>query len=120
MVYSLRLFIKSIALVVWAIGAHAAPLNPKDAPKHAGESATVCGVVASARYAERSKGAPTFLNLDEAYPDQIFTAIIWGENRAKFGTPEKTLLGKKVCVTGEIRLYKTIPEIILTDPKQLQ
>ena len=49
-------------------------ISAAEASKHVGEKATVCGVVASASYASRTKGQPTFLNLDKPYPDAIFTA----------------------------------------------
>jgi hypothetical protein len=29
-----------------------------------------------------------FLNLDQPYPREVFTVLIWGSDRAKFGTPE--------------------------------
>jgi DNA/RNA endonuclease YhcR with UshA esterase domain len=45
--------------------------------------------------------------------------MIWGSDRAKFGEPENTLLGKRVCATGSIRSYRGRPEIIATEPKQL-
>ena len=76
-------------------------------------------MVASANYAVKSKGQPTFLNLDQPYPNQVFTVMIWGSDRAKFGEPENKLLGKKVCASGLIRAYRGKPEIIATDPKQL-
>jgi hypothetical protein len=63
-------------------------LTTSEAKQHVGETATVCGVVASARYSERARGKPTFLDIDKAYPQQIFTVVIWGDNRAKFGAPE--------------------------------
>jgi hypothetical protein len=47
-----------------------------EAKDHFGESATVCGEVASTRYVASSKGQPTFLNLDKPYPNQIFTVVI--------------------------------------------
>ena len=75
-------------------------------------------MVASANYAVKSKGQPTFLNLDQPYPNQVFTVMIWGGDRAKFNEPEVKLLGKKVCVTGLIRIYRNKPEIIATDPHQ--
>jgi hypothetical protein len=37
----------------------------------------------------------------------------------KFGTPETSLRGKRVCVTGQIGDYHGKPEIVLTDPSQL-
>ncbi|HEV2549584.1 MAG TPA: hypothetical protein VGU20_19870 [Stellaceae bacterium] len=105
-------------LFLWSYSACAATRTPDEASRHVGESATVCGTVASADYAARSKGQPTFLNLDKPYPNHVFTAVIWGTDRPKFGTPE-ALLGKPVCVTGMIKLFRNKPEIILTDPSQL-
>ena len=116
---ALRLLVTSTALIGWVVGAHAATLSPEEAAKHVGENVTVCGVVAAAKYAAQSRGGPTFLDFGKPYPNAIFTALILGGDRAKFGTPEKTLQGKQVCVTGEIQLYQGKPEIILTDPKQL-
>ncbi len=94
------------------------PLAPRDAADHIGQVATVCGLVASTKYAPHSFGAPTFLDFVSAYPKAVFTALILGADRAKFGEPERTL-GKEVCVTGEIRLYAGIPQVILTQPDQL-
>jgi len=62
----------------FVIAAHAANLTPEEASGHVGENATVCGVVASGKFADRSKGQPTFLNLDKAHPNQVFTAVIFG------------------------------------------
>jgi hypothetical protein len=58
-------------------------LSAAEARDHVGEHAKVCGQVASTRYAEDRNGAPTFLNLDPPYPRQIFTALVWGEDRMK-------------------------------------
>jgi hypothetical protein len=44
-------------------------ITPEDAAKFIGQQKTVCGTVASAHYATRSKGQPTFINLDKPYPN---------------------------------------------------
>jgi hypothetical protein len=75
-------------------------LTAQQAAAHIGETATVCGLVVSATYATRTKGQPTFLNFDCAYPNQVFTVMIWGGDRPKFGTPEQTFMGKRLCATG--------------------
>lgn len=103
-----------------ASSAGAAELGPGDAARHVGETATVCGVVASAKYLERSKTKPTLLNLGEPYPDEIFTVVIFGRDRSKFGTPETALKGRRVCATGKIEEYRGVPEIVLADPQQLK
>ena len=63
-------------------------LSPTAAKDHVGETTTVCGNVASTHYAASTKGQPTFLNLDKAYPNQLFAIVIWGSDRGKFGSPE--------------------------------
>ena len=90
------------------------------AQNHIGEKATVCGEVVSAHYAKSSRGEPTFLNLDEAYPNHVFTAVIWGDNREIFGEPEVKYKGKKICVTGRIKSYRGTAQIILYSEKQIQ
>jgi hypothetical protein len=107
-----------LVLFAFPLVAHAAVLGPGDAATHIGETTTVCGSVASAHYAPRSRGQPTFLNLGHAYPNEDFTALIWGEDSVKFGTPED-LEGQRICVTGPITLYRGKPEIVLHDAAQL-
>jgi micrococcal nuclease len=103
----------------------AAPLLEVDtipaaqAKDHIGETGTVCGRVADARYQETGSHV-TFLNFDKAYPNHTFTAFIPAQNRGKFDAPEKKLKDKDVCVTGKIEEYRGKPEIIVTEPAQLR
>jgi hypothetical protein len=53
-------------------------ITSTDAKPHVGEQATVCGDVSGIHYASRTKGEPTFINLDKPYPNQVFTILIWG------------------------------------------
>jgi hypothetical protein len=107
-------------LISCSTAAHAALLTPEEAGSHIGEDVTICGVVASATYAANAPMAPTFLDLGKPYPNQIFTAVILGNDRSKFGMPENSMREKNVCVTGEIFLYQGKPEIILHNPTQLR
>jgi hypothetical protein len=110
---TLAAFILSVAAV------QAASISPEEAAAaHVGETAAVCGLVVSATYAAQAPQSPTLLDLGRAYPNQIFTAVIFGGDRPKFGAPE-SLRGRRVCVTGEIFLYQGTPEIILRDPQRL-
>lgn len=95
-------------------------LTAAQAKEHFGQNATVCGEVVSTSYADSSNGHPTFLNLDKRYPNQIFTVVIWGENRTKFGKPEEDYKGKRICVSGKITAYAGKPEIVASDPKQIK
>jgi hypothetical protein len=59
------------------------------------------------------------LDLGKPSPHATFTAVVYGENRAKFRTPETSLRGKRICVTGKISDYQGKREIVLTEPRQL-
>src|SRR4030095_9003454 len=95
-------------------------ISPTEAAKYVGKNATVCGQVASSNFATRSRRRPTFLNLDRPYPNHIFTALIWGEDRDKFSKPpESAYSGRKICVTGAISSYQGQPQIVVRNPSQI-
>lgn len=118
----LRLLVLPVLLTIISLSASAQTktITTADAKNHIGEHATVCGKVVSSRYADRSKGEPTFLNLDEPFPRQIFTIVIWGDDRSKFGEPENKYSDKRLCITGKITSYRGGPEIVATDPKEIE
>jgi len=95
-------------------------LTPTEAKNHIGETATVCGQVASVHYATNSRGNPTFINLDKPYPNEIFTVLIWGRYRSKFATPGPDYRDKRICVTGKVTDYKGVPEIVAHESSQIK
>ena len=70
--------VAAVALLWCALTYAQKSISAREAKDHVGQKATVCGKVASANYAVGSPGSPTFLNLDRAYPHQVFTIVIWG------------------------------------------
>jgi micrococcal nuclease len=119
---TLRLVV--LVFVIWNASSfangQAGHITAAEARSHIGERATVCGNVVSTHYAIRSKGSPTFLNLDESYPKQTFTILIWGSDRPNFGDPEAIYSNKKVCATGTIKDYRGVPEIVAERPGQIE
>ena len=112
----------SVAGMLLSMGAAAvaSTLTPQQAARAIGSYATVCGVVASAHYAMSSRGEPTFLNLGKPYPNQIFTALIWGSDRSKFKTAPESFQGDDICVSGLVKSYRGMPEIIVRSPSQVR
>jgi hypothetical protein len=106
-------------LAVSTCRAQAKKITPADAKDHVGEHATVCGRVVSTHFAKTTKCEPTFLNLDEPYPRQIFTILIWGSDRSKFGVPETRYRDQQVCVMGVITSFKGSPEVVANEPAQI-
>ena len=113
------LWVLLLGLTIVHQESHAATLTAAQAKDHVGENATVCGIVASATFAARTKGQPTFLNLDKSYPDHIFSVVIWGSDRPKFHQPEVLYRGKRLCVTGYIKIFRGRPEIIVKELSQI-
>jgi hypothetical protein len=50
----------------------------------------------------------------------VFTIVIMGSDRPKFGSPESQYVEKSLCATGQIQAYKGKAEIIARDPRQLR
>jgi hypothetical protein len=107
-------------LTIPCVRAQTKKITAAEAKDHIGDRTTVCGKVASTHYAKSSKGEPTFLNLDEPYPKEIFTILIWGSDRGKFGTPESEYKALQVCVTGKITSYRGVPEIVASERGQIE
>lgn len=96
-------------------------ITADEAHNHIGRAAEVCGKVASADYSRQIGGRPTFLNFGQPHPDQLFTAVIWGDNRPKWpNPPEKHYLDRKICITGQIEMHEGTPQIVVHSPNQIK
>jgi endonuclease YncB( thermonuclease family) len=101
-----------------------APTDPEsaiaaaEAAAHAGEHATVCGLVADSRWL--GPGRLTFLNLGRPYPDQDFTVVIRDGDRTAFPVPpERAYREREICVTGRIEIYRGAPQIVVRRPEAI-
>ena len=121
--YSAKVAIASAALSLWALSANAVTVTPTDVMGQVGHTAKVCGVVAWATYEVNYRAHPTFVTmLDPDQPNALhaLTAVIYGDDRAKFGgAPEGALEGQRICVTGFVSFFRQRPEMILSDPRQV-
>jgi len=117
----LRVAISTVAFVaVISLAQAADTLAPGQAASHVGEHATVCGEVTGTKFSDHRKRKPTFIDFGPPHPNQLFTALIWGEHRINFDYDPLTLLGKTICVTGTITEFKGKPEIKVSDPAQIR
>jgi hypothetical protein len=95
-------------------------ITSEDAAKFIGQQKTVCGTVGNTHFAPKREGQPTFIDFEKPYPNQVFTALIWGPDRGKFKTPPEILYsGKEICVTGMIESYEDRPAIVVKNPGQV-
>jgi DNA/RNA endonuclease YhcR with UshA esterase domain len=102
----------SVAPTVMAIDT----IKPAEAAQHAGEEVIVEGVVAGVH--ATSKGI-AFINLGEAYPNQIFTGFI--SNLSAIGDEAwlNSLKGKTVRIHGRVNIYHAKPEIRILSKDQV-
>ncbi len=78
----------------------------------------ICGTVVGTH---KSKKGHVFINLDKAFPNQIFTATIWKSNIVNFSyQPEVFLLNKQVCIKGKVNEYKGKPSIYPKNEKKIK
>jgi micrococcal nuclease len=102
-------------------GSMVGPLPAAEADGHVGERAEVCGPVVESVQISDIDGAPTFLNVGGAHPDQDLTALIWASDRLKWATPPETLYeDRSICVTGTVELHQGTPQIIVSSPQQIR
>lgn len=111
-------------------GKDVAPLSQKSLPEgvyntieakyHEGFTISVVGKVVSTKVIAKSNA--TFLNLDQAFPNQVFTLTIWGDAKKNFSyLPEEKLDGQYIKVTGEVTLDKNgVPSINVKGEKQME
>ena len=95
-------------------------ISAYQASDYVGERAEVCGEVASADHVTGIGGAPTFINLERAHPDQIFTIVIWEDYRRNWSTPpEELYANRNICVTGTVELHEGVPQIEARQPDRI-
>ncbi|WP_375560159.1 DNA/RNA non-specific endonuclease [Bernardetia sp. OM2101] len=78
---------------------------------------TICGTVVSTKLS--SKGN-IFINLDRAFPNQVFTVSIFAKNVKNFPyKPEEYLKGKTICVTGKVSEFNGTPSMSVENGKSI-
>lgn len=115
---------KILLVIITACAFHATKAQQKikleEVSKHTGDSVTVCGKVADAKYFEQSKSGPTLINIGAAFPNQLLTVVVYKEDRPAFSyAPETKLVNQEVCVTGKIQLYREKPQIVVKKESEI-
>lgn len=91
--------------------------NSIQAKYQKGQVVNVCGTVVSSK---RSRKEAVYLNFDRKYPNSPFYASIWKNNQNNFTyDPEKELIGKTICVKGEVTIYDGKPRMSINKEQQI-
>jgi hypothetical protein len=77
----------------------------------------ICGTIVSSK---KSRKEAVYLNFDRKYPNSPFYATIWKNNQNNFSyDPEKELIGKTICVKGEVTVYDGKPRMSINKEQQI-
>jgi endonuclease G len=91
--------------------------NSIQAKYQQGKTVNVCGTIVSSK---KSRKEAVYLNFDRKYPNSPFYATIWKNNQNNFTyDPEKELIGKTICVKGEVTVYDGKPRMSINKEQQI-
>jgi DNA/RNA endonuclease YhcR with UshA esterase domain len=95
-------------------------ISPDSVKYKEGQTVTVCSKVADT-HVTTGDHKTTYLNFEYGYPNETFSVVIFEDDLPKFTyVPSEFLKGKKVCVTGKVKIYKGRPEIAVSSEDQLK
>lgn len=97
------------------------PISWQLAGDHVGESRALVGRVEGMARREDVSGRPLWIDLGESFPSpRRLNLVIWGDDQDKFSDLVSVgILGKNVCVQGDIQEYRGVSQIIVRDEWQL-
>jgi endonuclease G len=91
--------------------------NSIQAKYQQGKTVNICGTIVSSK---KSRKEAVYLNFDRKYPNSPFYATIWKNNQNNFSyDPEKELIGKTICVKGEVTIYDDKPRMSINKEQQI-
>jgi endonuclease G, mitochondrial len=91
--------------------------NSVQAKHQNGKTVNICGTIVSSK---KSRKEAVYLNFDRKYPNSPFYATIWKNNQNNFSyDPEKELIGKTICVKGEVTVYDGKPRMSINKEHQI-
>ena len=93
-------------------------ITSAEAKAYAGQTVKVCGLVASVYQPRKKLWRPSFINFEKKYPATEFSALIWRAERAAVGEV-RHFVGQRICVTGEVYLYRGRAHMKLSAGKDL-
>lgn len=110
----------SVTFSFFFLSAISQTIPAEEVKNNVGKTVTVSGKVVDGAYLNSAYNKPTLLNIDKAFPNEIFTVVIYGENRRLFEyNPEEVLKGKIIVVTGKVTMYNGKPQIEVVKPNQI-
>jgi len=109
-----KILLSLIICVGFALSASAQKkFSADEFSKNLGKTGTLCDTVSSVRIFSDTL---TLLNMGGVYPNQKYTVAVKGN---KLNLDFVNLKGKPLCVTGVFLMFKNRPEIVISEPDQV-
>ena len=72
-------------------------------------------------YQSKGEKKTTYLNFGKPYPDALFSVVIFEASLKNFSySPADYLKGKRVRITGVVKMYKGKPQFVITEEKDIE
>jgi len=91
-------------------------LHACDTEDHISEVSLVKGVVEEVNYGD----GITYLNFEDEYPNNCFTAIVWDSYRDRFPEGKEIYEDRRIVVEGLVTEYQGDPQVEIRDPAQIE
>ncbi|WP_318479063.1 hypothetical protein [Photobacterium leiognathi] len=109
----------SLLIFFSSVSYSAARIDSKDAPFHEGERVTACGILKEVSRFKRG----LYLNMDQRFPKQSLTLIIWEDDLAEFKQEHGSifkLVDHEVCGKGKVTEHRGRSQISLYNAYSLK
>jgi len=100
------------SLLLSSFSYSATQIDSKDAPFHEGEDVIACGTLKEVSRFKRG----LYLNMDERFPKQSLTLVVWEDDLAEFKQEHgslQQLVNSRVCGKGTVSEYRGRSQISL-------
>ncbi len=115
----INVFVAIIFILISTVSYSGTKIDSQDAPFHQGKDVTACGIVKEVSRFKRGY----YLNMDDFYPKQSLTLVIWENDLAEFTERHgslSNLTNKLVCGRGIVNEYRGRHQISLYNSYSLQ
>ena len=107
-------------LVTPSLFAQDTVISVNEVRDYIGQEVTVQGKVEQVVHLTSVRGKPTYFNMGGKYPKQKLTLLLWDSDEHKFIKGAQFYEGKTIKVIGLIETYRGKPQIVISDPGQIE
>lgn len=95
-------------------------ISTDEVKDYIGQEVTVEGTIDQVVSLNDVRGQPTYFNMGGQFPNHKFTLLLWESDKHKFTKDGNYYEGKVIKVIGLIETYRGKPQMVISDPGQIE